>query len=59
MKAEIIELKEVIQRLAPPLDQNVNEIKHLQQEINKLTNENAEIINKLNILQEDLKSNKE
>ena len=58
MKAEIIELKGVIQRLAP-LDDTVNEIKHLKQEINKLTNENAEIVNKINLLQEDLKSDKE
>ena len=58
MKAEIIELKEVIQRLVP-LDQTVNEIEHLKQEINKLKTENADIVNKINILQEDLKSDKE
>ena len=58
MKAEIIEVKEVIQRLAP-LDQTVNEIEHLQQEINKLKTENADIVSIINILQEDLKSDKE
>ena len=53
MKAEIIELKEVIQRLAP-LDQTVNEIEHLQQEINKLKTENADIVSIINILQPSL-----
>ena len=38
MKAEIIELKEFIQRLAP-LDQTAKEIEHLKQEVNKLKNE--------------------
>ena len=37
IKAEIIELKDVIQKLAP-LDQTMNEIEHLQQDINKLKN---------------------
>ena len=57
MKAEIIELKEVIQRLTP-LDHTLKEIEHLKQEINKLKNENAKILNKIHILDEDLESDK-
>ena len=58
MKAEIIELKYVIQRLAP-LDQTVSELKYLKQDTKKLKTENAEIVSKIRILEEDLKTDTE
>ena len=58
MKAEIIELKYVIQRLAP-LDQTVSELKYLKQDTKKLKTENAEIVSKIKILEEDLKTDME
>ena len=58
MKADIIELKETIQRLVP-CDQNAGELENLKLEITKLKTENTEIIDKIKIVQKELKRNKE
>lgn len=55
MKAEIIELKDTIQRFTQS-DHVAGELEILKQEIEKLKTENNEIVNKIKVLEKELKS---
>ena len=58
MKAEIIELKYALQRIAPN-DLVAGELENLKEDIKKLKTENAEIVSKIMILQKELESDTE
>ena len=58
MKQEIIELREFIQRLAPS-DQVVSELDNLKEEIFNLKTKNAEIVFKIQLLEEEMERDPE